>query len=31
MENEEAATRKKIEARKQKADNARRRQVTKPW
>lgn len=31
MENEEAATRKKVEARKQKADNARRRQVTHPW
>lgn len=31
MENAEAATRKKVEARKQKADNARRRQVTHPW
>ncbi|MDE6488017.1 MAG: tetratricopeptide repeat protein [Paramuribaculum sp.] len=31
MENEEAATRKKVEARKQKANNARRRQVTRPW
>ncbi|MCM1400842.1 MAG: tetratricopeptide repeat protein [Bacteroides sp.] len=31
MENEEAATRKKIEARKQKADNSRRRQVSRPW
>lgn len=31
MENEEAATRRKIEARKQKAENARRRQVTRPW
>lgn len=31
MENEEAATRKKVEARKKKADNARRRQVTRPW
>lgn len=31
MENAEAATRKKVEARKQKADNARRRQVAHPW
>ena len=31
MENEEAATRKKVEAKKQKADNARRRQVSRPW
>lgn len=31
MENEEAATRKKVEARKQKAENSRRRQVTRPW
>ncbi len=31
MENEEAATRKKVEARKQKADEARKRQVTRPW
>lgn len=31
MENEEAATRKKVEARKQKADEARKRRVTRPW
>ena len=31
MENEEAATRKKVEAKKQKAENARRRQVSRPW
>lgn len=31
MENEEAATRKKVEAKKQRANNARRRQVTRPW
>jgi len=31
MENEESATRKKVEAKKQKANNARRRQVSRPW
>lgn len=31
MENAEAATRKKVEARKQRSENSRRRQVTRPW
>ncbi len=31
MENEEAATRKRVEAQKKKDANARRKRITNPW
>lgn len=31
MENEEAATRRKVEAQRQKSQQAKRRKITNPW